>query len=184
MSIHMNVGCMFAGKTSKLIQHYNSLKETKKVCVINYFHDIRYDPELLSTHDRKKIKCLRLKTLEVLKKDYLSYDVFLINEAQFFPNLYTITLELSDIHNKDVYIYALDSDFQRKPFGDICNLIPVCTTITKLYANCSNCKGFQNACFTHRITKDKQQCIIDSDSYIPVCRKCYIELNDIETINV
>ena len=181
MSIHMNVGCMFAGKTSKLIQHYNLLKDKKKVCVINYFHDTRYDPELLSTHDKKKIECVRLKTLDTLKRDYLSYEVFLINEAQFFPKLYSIVLELADIYNKDVYIYALDSDFQRKPFGDICNLMPVCTTITKLYANCSNCKGVQNACFTHRLTKDKQQCIIDSDSYIPVCRKCYIKLNDIET---
>jgi thymidine kinase len=177
MSIHLYTGCMFAGKTSKLIEHYNLLKDTKNVCVINYFHDTRYDPELLSTHDNKKIECLRLKTLDILISTYLSHDVFLINEAQFFPNLYDIVNELCDTYNKDVYIYALDSDFERKPFGDICNILPVCTSITKLYANCELCKKDNTACFTHRLNNNKKQCIIDSTSYIPLCRKCYLFLN-------
>ena len=80
-------------------------------------------------------------------------------------------------HNKDVYIYGLDGDFKRNPFGDICRLLPLSTSITKLYANCKKCSGIGIACFTHRITNRKEQCIIDNDSYIPVCRKCYILLN-------
>lgn len=176
MSIHLYVGCMFAGKTTKLIEHYNILKNNNKVCVVNYFHDTRYDTELLSTHDNKKINCHRLKTLtELMTTTYLSHDVFLINEGQFFVDLYDIVLELCEEHNKDVYIYGLDGDFKRNPFGDICHLLPLCTSVTKLYANCKKCNGI--ACFTHRITNRKEQCIIDSDSYIPVCRKCYLILN-------
>jgi len=168
---------MFAGKTTKLIEHYNILRNNNKVCVVNYFHDTRYDPELLSTHDNKKINCHRLKTLTELTTTYLSHDVFLINEGQFFVDLYDIVLELSEKHNKDVYIYGLDGDFKRNPFGDICRLLPLSTSITKLYANCKKCDGLGIACFTHRITNQNEQCIIDSDSYIPVCRKCYILLN-------
>ena len=173
----MFVGCMFAGKTTTLIKEYNNHKDTKSVCVINYYHDTRYDPELLSTHDQTKISCLRLKTLQSLLINHLNNDVFLINEAQFFPDLYKVVTELADTYEKDVYVYGLDSDFKRNDFGDISKLLPVCTTITKLYADCEICKTKNIACFTHRITNKQQQCIIDSSSYIPVCRKCYIFLN-------
>lgn len=172
----MIVGCMFSGKTTRLITDYNKFKDSKKICVINYFHDTRYDPELLSTHDKKKIPCLRLKTLASLVTSYLSYDMFLINEAQFFPDLYNIVTELADNQNKDVYVYGLDGDFKRNEFGDISKLLPVCTSITKIYADCQICKIKNIACFTHRITSNREQCIIDSSSYIPVCRKCYMFL--------
>lgn len=170
----MIVGCMFAGKTTKLINEYNKHKDNKNVCVVNYFHDTRYDPELLSTHDQTKLPCTRLKTLELLINKYLSYDMFLINEAQFFPDLYNVVTKLADIHNKDVYIYGLDGDFRRNDFGEISKLLPVCTSITKLYANCEICKTKNTACFTHRITNNQELCIIDSSSYIPLCRKCYV----------
>ena len=74
-------------------------------------------------------------------------------------------------------IYGLDSDFKRNSFGEISKLLTVCTSITKLYANCEICKTINTACFTHRITDKQEQCIIDSTSYIPVCRKCYVFLN-------
>lgn len=173
----MFVGCMFAGKTTKLINEYNKHISSNKVCVINYFHDTRYDPELLSTHDETKIPCLRLKTLQSILIDHLDNEIFLINEAQFFPDIYNVVTELADNHNKDVYIYGLDGDYKRNDFGEISKLIPVCTSITKLYANCEICKTKNTACFTHRITSNTEQCIIDSTSYIPVCRKCYLFLN-------
>ena len=40
-----------------MITYERFLKEGKRPCVINYYHDTRYDPELLSTHDKVKIKC-------------------------------------------------------------------------------------------------------------------------------
>ena len=173
----MFVGCMFAGKTTQLIKDFDKHKNNKNVCVINYFHDTRYDPEMLTTHDHIKIPCLRLKTLESILTNKLDNDVFLINEAQFFPDLYNVVTKLADKYNKDVYIYGLDGDFERNDFGDIGKIYPVCTSITKLYANCEICKRQNNACFTHRITNKKEQRIIDSSSYIPVCRKCYLFLN-------
>ena len=173
----MIVGCMFSGKTTNLINEYDKHKDNKKICVVNYFHDTRYDPEMLSTHDKTKINCIRLKTLDTLINTYINNDIFLINEAQFFPDLYNVVTNLVDIHNKDVYIYGLDGDFKRNLFGEISKLLPVCTSITKLYANCDICKTKNIACFTHRITNKQEQCIIDSSSYIPVCRKCYVFLN-------
>jgi thymidine kinase len=44
-------------------------------------------------------------------------------------------------HKKRVYICGLDSDFERKKFGQILDLIPVCDKIVKLTSLCSKCKN-------------------------------------------
>ena len=62
------LGCMFSGKTSKLISIYkhNKLAEIP-TCVINYIDDTRYDKKLMSTDDGVKIECKRVKKI---------YDIF------------------------------------------------------------------------------------------------------------
>ena len=174
MSLHLYMGCMYSGKSTMCIKHYNELNEKKRVCVINYFHDNRYDDTLLSTHDKIKIPCTKLLNIEDILKKTDEYDVFLINEGQFFSKLFDTSLELVEKHKKDVYIYGLDSDYQRKPFGQMIDLIPLCTTITKLYANCHKCKKEKSACFTFRISSETQQYLIGSDNYVPLCRECYL----------
>ena len=59
------LGCMYAGKTSKLINIYNMMKLSNiPTMVINYEEDNRYDVNLLSTHDKKMIPCV--KTLKLM----------------------------------------------------------------------------------------------------------------------
>ena len=54
------LGCMYAGKTSKLINIYNMMKLSNiSTMVINYEEDNRYDANLLSTHDKKMIPCVK-----------------------------------------------------------------------------------------------------------------------------
>jgi len=173
MSLHLYLGCMFSGKTTKCIEHY---KQFIKPCVINYYYDTRYDKELLSTHDHVKIPCHRLKNLNNIYEFINDTDTILINEAQFFDDLYKNVIKLVEKHNKNVYIYGLDGDFKREPFGDIIKLIPLATSYTKLYAICK-CGG--KACFTHKITGSEQQIEIGSSIYRPVCRTCYIKYNSI-----
>ena len=62
------LGCMFSGKTSKLISIYkhNKLAEIS-TCVVNYIDDTRYDKKLMSTHDGVKIECKRVRRI---------YDIF------------------------------------------------------------------------------------------------------------
>ena len=53
------------------------------------------------------------------------------------------------------------------------DLIPYCDKVIKLTALCSICKDGTVAIFSHRITEEKEQTIIGSDNYIPVCRTCH-----------
>jgi thymidine kinase len=102
----------------------------------------------------------------------MSADVILINEGQFFSDLYETVQDMLN-YEKKVYVCGLDGDFERKKFGSILDLIPFCDKITKLTSLCSICRDGTAAIFSMRLTDEKEQTVVGSTNYIPVCRKCY-----------
>jgi len=177
-SLHIIIGPMFSGKTTRLIQEYRRRKYIEEsVAVINYAEDTRYDATQLSTHDNIMIPCIQTLTLQSIMNDIENVESIFINEGQFFPDLYEIVLELVENKGKNVFIFGLDGDFKRELFGDIYRLIPICDTIEKLSALCSDCRDGTSAIFSHRVTNEQQQISIGSDNYIPLCRACYQRKN-------
>jgi thymidine kinase len=185
--LEMFLGSMFSGKTTQLIQIYKMHKYIgKKVAVINYSGDTRYGSDILSTHDQIMIPCIMANKLgELWNNSSDSYnfindaDVILINEGQFFEDLYDVVIQMVDIANKTVYICGLDGDFQRNKFGRILDLIPYCDKVTKLQSLCALCKNGTPGIFSHRISNQQQQVVIGSDNYIPLCRECYLHETNI-----
>jgi thymidine kinase len=171
------LGCMYSGKTSKLISIYKHNKIAEiTTCVINYIHDNRYDENDMSTHDGNKIPCIKVgKLFEIFENDdnlLSKTEAFIINEGQFFPDLYEFVNTLVNKHNKKVYVGGLDGDFKMNKFGSMIDIIPMCDKVEKLHAICNICK--KKASFTKRITDDVTQEIIGgSEMYIPVCRTCH-----------
>jgi thymidine kinase len=186
------LGSMYSGKTSRLVEIYKQCKFCNiSVVVINHSVDTRYDDELLSTHDKVKIPCIKTETLFDIypydlnleegvqniprvtdKFKIVASEVILINEGQFFPDLEEFVKNLL-ANDKKVYVCGLDGDFERKKFGQILNLIPLCDKVTKLTSLCSICKNGAPGIFSKRITLETEQTVVGSDNYIPVCRKCY-----------
>ena len=178
MSLELWIGPMFSGKTTQLIQAYKKYTFIgKNVCVINYTADTRYHDTMLSSHDKIMIPCIQTMSLSDfgIVETMLEADVILINEGQFFNDLYNIVLNLVDKHKKIVGICALDGDFLRQRFGRVLDLIPHCDKITKLRALCSICRDGKEAIFSHRITHESEQVVIGSDNYMPLCRECYMK---------
>ena len=172
------LGCMYAGKTSKLISIYNKNKTAGiSTCVINYIEDKRYHDNKLSTHDRKMIECLSVRKIyDVFENDpnlLEQTEAFIINEGQFFSDLFEVVKLLVNEHNKKVYVCGLDGDYKMKKFGQILDLIPICDEVEKLHAICTICKA--PASFTKRITQETEQKVIGSDNHIPVCRMCHFK---------
>ena len=170
------LGCMYAGKTSRLISIYkhNLIAEIPTV-VINHADDKRYDQKKMSTHDKIMIDCIQTKKLYDLFEENKSLlettSAFIINEGQFFNDLYEVVKILVRDHNKSVYVCGLDGDFKMNKFGQILDLIPLCDKVEKLHAICSICK--KPAPFTKRLTNEKEQMVVGSSNYIPVCRGCH-----------
>ena len=181
--LELILGPMFSGKTTHLIQAYKKYTYIgKKVATINYYADTRYDSTMLSTHDKIMIPCIQSSTINELwnnceNTELRQADVILINEGQFFQDLYECVIDMVENHNKIVYICGLDGDFKRNRFGKITDLIPYCDKIEKLQSLCSICKNGNLAIFSHRITDESLQIVIGSDNYIPLCRSCYKTLN-------
>ena len=180
------LGPMFSGKTTQLIQIYKKYTYIgKKVAVINYYEDIRYDLSMLSTHDKVMIPCIQSPSIaelwqdstNVYNKQVRDADVILINEGQFFGDLYECVLDMVETQNKIVYICGLDGDFKRNRFGRILDLIPYCDKIVKLQSLCSMCRNGKIAIFSHRISAESSQIVIGSDNYVPLCRSCYLQHN-------
>ena len=169
------IGCMYSGKTTRLLELYNMYGFCDiQCCVINYNKDQRYHSTKLSTHDSRMIDSINTNLLGDVIDQYLDqFEVFLINEGQFFEDLYEVVSRLVDKHHKKVYVCGLDGDFKRNKFGQILDLVPICDKITKQYAICSKCRDGTKACFSMRLTHETEQICIGSDNYIPVCRECY-----------
>ena len=172
------LGCMYAGKTSKLISIYEKNQAAGiSTCVINYIEDKRYHDNKMSTHDRKMISCLPVqKIYDVFEKDASlleKTDAFIINEGQFFSDLYDVVKLLVNDHSKKVHVCGLDCDYRMKKFGQMLDLIPIADHVEKLHAVCTLCKA--PASFTKRLTNETAQKVIGSDNYIPVCRACHLK---------
>lgn len=188
MSLHVILGPMFSGKTSKLLEIYDQcVLSNINVLVINHSSDIRYSDTMLSTHNKKMIPCVLtnnlydLTNVENNKNNYnsvLSASVILINEGQFFADLYEWTKVMVERYNKKIYVCGLDGDSNRNSFGQMLDLIPICDKVIKLRSLCSICKNGTKAPFTLRTTTESTQILIGSEeSYKPVCRKCYLSKN-------
>ena len=189
--LELIIGPMFSGKTSYLLDVYKKCKLCNiPIAVINHSSDNRYteNNSLLSTHDKTMVPCILTKTLtdlwnyDSLDENYSdrsdchmllrNANVILINEGQFFEDLYPCVLDMLR-EKKQVYICGLDGDFQRQKFGAILDLIPMCDKVTKLNSLCGICKNGTPGIFSKRISNEKEQFLIGSDNYIPVCRNCY-----------
>ena len=182
------LGPMYSGKTSKLLEIYKQCTFCNiPVAVLNHSADTRYNETMLSSHDKIMIPCIQTDKISAVwnytdldtKFDKLAQQhlnlhtaqVILINEAQFFNDLVPCVIDMLK-QNKKVYIAGLDGDFQQKKFGTILDLIPLCDKVTKLSSLCSLCKNGEAGIFSMRLTQEKEQMLIGSENYIPVCRKC------------
>lgn len=179
------LGPMFSGKTTRLIQlHKTRTYIGKKVVVINYIADTRYSETMLSTHDHIMIPCILIDDLKnswnssenPYYHEIHSADTILINEGQFFKDLFEIVLEMVEKERKEVHICGLDGDFKRNIFGELLQLIPYCDHIEKLTSLCACCKDGTPGLFSHRITTENEQIVVGSNNYKPLCRKCYMKI--------
>jgi len=138
------------------------------------------------------VACIQTKSIQDVWSDDNVYDadsviyknhiqlkmaeVILINEGQFFDDLVVCVQEML-YKKKRVYIAGLDGDFERKKIGQMLDLIPLCDKVTKLTSLCSSCRNGNLGIFSLRLTEEKEQTVIGSENYIPVCRKCYDDRN-------
>jgi len=175
------IGPMFSGKSSELIRRIRQFKSIgKRVLITKPQIDTRYDSGKLCSHNLESIECKILSKLSEISEDEIkNYDVLIVDEGQFFPDLLETVKRWIDKLKIHIVVGGLDGDFKRNPIGQILNLIPLADNCLKLNSLCAICKDGTEAPFSHRSIKSEESTVLvgGAESYIPVCRKHFIELN-------
>jgi thymidine kinase len=170
---------MFAQKTTELlrrIRRYESIGH--HVLVINYIEDTRYGTECIASHDKEtqQARCVhRLHDVDALVQSN-AYQVIIIDEGQFFPDLYEYVTTWADTLPVHIVVAGLDGTSDRKPFGDMLRLIPHAEEVERLTAFCSVCRDGTVATYSQYTGGTIENTIIigGSEAYRPVCRKHYL----------
>lgn len=181
MSLELVIGPMFAGKTSALqsiIRRHEALGI--KCIVFKPTRDSRYPHDAyITSHDRVRVYATAVNSLmsEFHSEYYQSLKLIVIEEGQFFDDLYDFVIRAVEVDGKHVVVGGLDGDRFRRPFGQILQLIPLADRITKLTSFCKLCADGTPALFSYSNTQSSETIHIGgAESYIPVCRNHYIGL--------
>ena len=171
MSLEIIIGGMFSGKSTELIRRINRHTVIgKSILVLSSTIDTRSSEDVIKTHDSKYYYCLKVSNL--FKIPYRTYDVIVLDEAQFFIGLRDFVEEVLKF-GKHVILAGLDGDYKQEKFGEILDVIPLADEVTKLYALCMECKNGTRAPFTKRCSSSSQQELVGgNDIYKAVCRQC------------
>ena len=179
--LELIIGPMFSGKSTELIRRIRLLQKIdKKVLVTKPQIDIRYNQDKITSHNYESVECKVLSRLDEICDDHiLNYDTIIVDEGQFFPDLVNTITRWVNNYSVNIIVGGLDGDFQRKPIGQILDLIPMADKCVKLNSLCNICKDGTEAPFSFRLVKSNNIVLVGgSESYIPVCRKHFINLNE------
>lgn len=186
------IGPMFSGKSSSLLTEINRYSYiTTNIIVINSILDKQRHSDMmikdgigfLKTHDSKTFPAIMLENLNELNtnklynKKYEESSIVLIDEGQFYNDIYLfLKKELSKLGNKKFIVAGLSSDINQNPIGDMIKLIPLADDIIKLSAFCVYCKDGTPANFTKLLVssqnKDESNVKVGAkEFYAPCCRK-------------
>ena len=168
MALQLIIGPMYSGKSTELIRKVKHLQSIGMKClVINHSNDTRVDGDFVQTHAGDQFKAT--KTDDLLLAQTRIYDAIAIDEGQFFHNLKTAVHFMLQ-RGKCVIVAGLNGDYQRNPFGQMLELIPMAENVIFKHAVCTKCQ--KEACFTKRIGHQTQTVLVNC-KYIAVCRQCY-----------
>lgn len=188
-------GPMFAGKTTKLhtqMTEYKYNREGYKVVCINHGDNIRYGTSNSITHKQQSTgehieihNCITTNKLIDLLPANLDYNVFIIDEGQFYPDLIEfVNVILS--YKKNIVIGGLDYDIERRRFGQVLDLVDAINNgyyeMSGVDANafilnnqqCMVCDN-QKAIYTIRCdTTNKEQILVGGENeYKSACTECW-----------
>lgn len=177
--IEVIAGCMFSGKTEELIRRLKRAKIARlNVEIFKPSMERRYDDVNIVSHDANAIHSTPVPSSSNIQLLSANVDVIGIDEAQFFDDQLPFVCEKIANAGTRVIIAGLDMDYLGKPFGPMPHLLAIADFITKVHAICMHCGDL--ATHSHRITADDSLVLLgEKDSYIPLCRTCYVRENQL-----
>ncbi len=145
-------GCMFAGKTSRMLSALERFKyQHKRVTVFKPQLDVRYSPEDVVSHNGWKVPATTIKTgadlLETLADSNDSPHIIAVDEAFMIPGIAEVLIWLYKL-GYTIVVSSLDMSAVGKPFAEVEKLLSWATYVEKCAAVCTVCG--RDAYYTHK----------------------------------
>lgn len=173
--IEVIAGSMFSGKTEELIRRLRRAEyANQSIEIFKPSVDNRYAKEEVVSHNEVSIKSTPVSASSNILLLANKIDVIGIDEAQFFDDgIVDVCRKLAESGSR-VIIAGLDMDFKGRPFGPMPKLFAIAEDVTKVHAICLRCGDL--AQFSYRKVQSQDMVLLgETDTYEPLCRKCYIE---------
>lgn len=163
-------GCMFAGKTTRLIGLYNeSPLDINEKLAVKPLIDKRYFAQTINTHSGLQLMGHRIsKAEEMFPLITPEIKEVYIDEIQFMgPMIIEVIGELMS-NNVKVVAAGLDKDYQNRDFGPMKSLKRLATNPIELFAKCQVCG--EKAEYTYRTIDSSDLVLVgNNDIYQPRC---------------
>jgi thymidine kinase len=179
MPIDLILGPMFAGKSTELIRRARRFRTIcKKTFVINHVFNNRYGSSAITTHD-DVVLAPDLITGDLREafghELYMSADVIVIEELQFFENAADVLVQMADVDRKHVVASGLSGSAERMPMGDISRILCLADTVEFVTALCPYCGDGTPAPFSKKISGEKTTVEVGgADKYVAACREHFL----------
>jgi len=169
-------GCMFAGKTTRLIELLRTAAAAgRRVLAVKHADDTRYDPTRLATHDGRSFAARPLRDAGEILTLAANCDVVGVDEAHFFGRgLTAVCVELVRL-GRDVVVVGLEHDAWGRPFPPLPDLVARAADVEVCTAPCTVCG--RPARFTQRMVPVTSLTMVGGPGeYEPRCERCFVSL--------
>ena len=171
--IEVITGCMFAGKSTELINRLKNAEEN--YILIKPIIDNRDHGDFIITHDGLKNKAIRLNQLSEIYPLINNINLIGIDEAQFFSQDIIIDLKKLSSEGVRIIISGLEKDYLDNPFGSMNAIIKMSSSITRLTASCHQCNKSAIHSYRKDASNTNQLAIGNNNLYEALCTTCLNE---------
>ena len=164
-------GCMFSGKTGKLIDRIAEHRRNhRRVLVLSFMLDNRYTSNGFGTHNGKTLLARKVMNLTHVKP--INCEVIAIDEFHLFHDYNHITNWLE--RGYDIEVALINSDMKKSEVPAFSFAVSIADSVTILRAKCADC--FEPAIFSQRTAPMNNNIIGGSDLYAAKCRQCFVSI--------
>ena len=175
-TFHIYTGCMFSGKSSRLVSHIDRCKyQHRSVIVFKPVIDDRYDVGSITTHSGAKIEALNVKSGSEILKALLDAqtmpDTVAVDEAWLIPGCADA---LRDVFRMGISVIVATIDLLAncKELSEVQKMTSWATHIEKCPAVCTVCG--QDAYYSYaKVVDDRDIVIGGEEAYESRCFRCH-----------
>lgn len=166
-------GCMFSGKTERLIARLRDAQQLGlRVVAIKHRIDDRYDATHLVTHRHDRFDALRATDAAEIEHLAADHDVIGIDEGHFFGAPLLPVVKRLIQQGKRVIVAGIDNDAWGKPFRPMPELISLADEDVLATTACVRCG--KDARFSQRMVPVHSAYMVGgAGDYEPRCGDCF-----------